>query len=193
MVKKIKAFFKKAKLKQEINTELNRIEHKEQTQAENLARQTCEWVELFWNGTKQKFLIHKTDFNGLLTCGRFPNILYKFVDGIADAVGSPELKTDKGDLKKMQEEENEFLIELAERSMVTPTYRECYDAILKVRGITETEIDDVIPKDFLSDLFLFYLKDWEENIKKNLEKFNLNASEESQNTSDVSQAATSKD
>lgn len=193
MVKKIKAFFKKAKLKQEINTELNRIEHKEQTQAEKLAIQTCEWVELFWNGTKQKFLIHKTDFNGLLTCGRFPNVLYKFVDGIAKAVGSSELKTNKTDLKKMQEEENEFLIELAQRSMVTPTYRECYDAILKVRGITETEIDDVIPKDFLSDLFLFYLKDWEENIKKNLEKFNLNASEELQNTSDVSQAATSKD
>lgn len=189
-IKAIKAFFKNVKTKQEIKTEISRIENKELSQAEMLAMKTCEWVELFWNGAKQKFLIHKTDFSALLTCGRFPNILYRFSDGLMEKMEVPELKINKTDLKKMQEEEEEFLIELAVRSMVKPTYKECYDAILKMRGITESEINDVIPQDFLSDLFLFYIKDWEAGIKKNLEKFNLNDSEESLNTGDAVQAVT---
>ena len=92
----------------------------------------------------------------------------------------------------MKEEEDEFLVELAKKSMVTPTYQECYDAILKIRGISESALNDVIPKDFLNDLFLLYLTDWEKDVKKNLAAFNLPASEESQNTTNVDQANTSE-
>ena len=90
----------------------------------------------------------------------------------------------------MKEEEDEFLVELAKKSMVTPTYQECYDAILKIRGISESTLNDVIPKDFLNDLFLLYLTDWGRDVKKNLVAFNLPASAGSQNTTDASQAAT---
>ena len=76
--------------------------------------------------------------------------------------------------------------------MVTPTYQECYDAILNIRGISESSLNDVIPKDFLNDLFLFYLTDWEQAVKKNLDAFNSPASAGSQNTTDANQAATSE-
>ena len=193
MIGIVKKMMKNRGIQKEIGQEIDRIEKKHfESEAERLAMATCEWVELLWNGKKQKFLIHKTNFQELLTCGRFPNILYKFVNGLSEAVGEKDLEVSEVDLKKMKEEEDEFLVELAKKSMVTPTYQECYDAILKIRGIDESDINDVIPKDFLSDLFLFYLTDWNVEVKKNLEKYNLHGSEGLQNTTDAGQATTSQ-
>lgn len=192
MFEKLQSFFKGKSRRQAINAEIAKIENESpKNGAERLAIASCDWVELLWNGTKQKFLIHKTNFQELLTCGSFPNILYKFIDGIAEAAGAKEAVSEV-DFKKMKEEEDEFLVELAKKSMVTPTYQECYDAILKIRGISESALNDVIPKDFLNDLFLLYLTDWEKDVKKNLAAFNLPASEESQNTTNASPAATLK-
>ena len=191
MFEKIKSFFNKKRREHGIEAAIAEAIKAPENEAERLAIATCDWVELLWNGTKQKFLIHKTNFQELLTCGSFPNILYKFIDGIAEAAGAKEAVSEV-DLKKMKEEEDEFLVELAKKSMVTPTYQECYDAILKIRGISESALNDVIPKDFLNDLFLLYLTDWEKDVKKNLASFNLPASEESQNTTNVDQANTSE-
>lgn len=191
MFEKLQSFFKGKSRRQTIKAEIAKIENESpKNEAERLAMATCEWVELLWNGTKQKFFIHKTNFQELLTCGSFPNILYKFIDGIAEATGAKELEASDVDLKKMKEEEDEFLVELAKKSMVTPTYQECYDAILKIRGISESTLNDVIPKDFLSDLFLFYLTDWGRAVKKNLDAFNSPASAGSQNTTDANPVAT---
>ena len=191
MFEKIKSFFNKKRREHGIEAAIAEAIKAPENEAERLAIATCDWVELLWNGTKQKFLIHKTNFQELLTCGSFPNILYKFIDGIAEAAGAKEAVSEV-DFKKMKEEEDEFLVELAKKSMVTPTYQECYDAILKIRGISESALHDVIPKDFLNDLFLLYLTDWEKDVKKNLAAFNLPASEESQNTTNASPAATLK-
>ena len=190
MFERIQSFFTKTSRNRAIKTAVEEATKTPETEAQRLALATCEWVELLWNGTKQKFFIHKTNFQELLTCGNFPNILYKFVNGITEAIGEKDAAISEIDLKKMQEEEEEFIVELAKKSMVTPTYQECYDAILKIRGISESSINDVIPKDFLSDLFLFYLTDWERTVKKNLEKYHLPASAGSQNTTDANQAAT---
>ncbi|QHX42898.1 hypothetical protein GWP43_04890 [Treponema vincentii] len=191
MFEKIKSFFNKKRREHGIEAAIAEAIKAPENEAERLAIATCDWVELLWNGTKQKFLIHKTNFQELLTCGSFPNILYKFIDGIAEAAGAKEAVSEV-DFKKMKEEEDEFLVELAKKSMVTPTYQECYDAILKIRGISGSAFNDVIPKDFLNDLFLLYLTDWEKDVKKNLVAFNLPASEESQNTTNASPAATLK-
>ena len=189
MLERIQSFFTKINRNRAIKTAIEESTKVPESEAQRLALAACEWVELLWNGTKQKFLIHKTNFQELLTCGNFPNILYKFVNGITEAVGAKEAVSEI-DLKKMKEEEDEFLVELAKKSMVTPTYQECYDAILNIRGITESSLNDVIPKDFLNDLFLFYLTDWEQAVKKNLDAFNSPASAGSQNTTDANQAAT---
>jgi len=193
MFERMKSVFTERKREKAIEAEITKVKKAEpESEAERLAMATCEWVELLWNGTKQKFLIHKTNFQEFLTCGRFPNVLYKFVNGIAEAAGAKDLQISKVDLKKMQEEEDEFIVELAKKSMVTPSYQECYDAILKIRGISESDINDVIPKDFLNDLFLLYLTDWDQAIKKNLGKYNLSASAELQNTTDAGPATTSE-
>ena len=190
MFEKLQSFFTKTSRNRAIKTAIEEATKVPENEAQRLALATCEWVELLWNGTKQKFFIHKTNFQELLTCGSFPNILYKFVNGITEAVGAKDLKVSEIDLKKMKEEEDEFLVELAKKSMVTPTYQECYDAILKIRGISESSLNDVIPKDFLNDLFLFYLTDWEQAVKKNLDAFNSPASAGSQNTTDANPVAT---
>ena len=192
MFERIQSFFTKTSRNRAIKTAINEATKVPESESQRLALATCEWVELLWNGTKQKFFIHKTNFQELLTCGSFPNILYKFVNGVSESIGAKDLKVSEIDLKKMKEEEDEFLVELARKSMVTPTYQECYDAILKIRGISESSLSDVIPKDFLSDLFLFYLTDWEQDVKKNLAAFNLPDSDGSQNTTDANQAATSE-
>lgn len=190
MFERIQSFFTKTSRNRAIKTAVEEATKTPETEAQRLALATCEWVELLWNGTKQKFFIHKTNFQELLTCGNFPNILYKFVNGVSESIGAKDLTVSEIDLKKMKEEEDEFLVELAKKSMVTPTYQECYDAILKMRGISESSINDVIPKDFLNNLFLFYLTDWERAVKKNLDAFNFHASAGSQNTTDANQAAT---
>ena len=189
MFERIQSFFTKTSRNRVIKTAIEEATTAPESEAQRLALATCEWVELLWNETKQKFFIHKTNFQELLTCGSFPNILYKFVNGITEAVGAKEAVSEI-DLKKMKEEEDEFLVELAKKSMVTPTYQECYDAILKIRGISESSLNDVIPKDFLNDLFLFYLTDWEQAVKKNLDAFNSPVSDGSQNTTDASPVAT---
>jgi len=193
MFERIQSFFTERKRQSVIEAEIEKVKKtKPESEADRLAMATCEWVELLWNGTKQKFLIHKTNFQELLMCGRFPNVLYKFINGITESGGAKDLEVSEVDLKKMKEEEDEFIIELAKRSMVTPTYQECYDAILKLRGISESSINDVIPQDFLNDLFLLYLIDWDNTVKKNLEKYNLPASAELQNTTDAGPATISQ-
>ncbi|QUY18381.1 hypothetical protein GWP40_08675 [Treponema vincentii] len=192
MFERIQSFFTKTRRNSAIKTAVEEATKVPESEAQRLALATCEWVELLWNGSKQKFFIHKTNFQELLTCGNFPNILYKFVNGVSESIGAKDLKVSEIDLKKMKEEEDEFLVELAKKSMVTPTYQECYDAILNIRGINESSLNDVIPKDFLNDLFLFYLTDWEQDVKKNLGAFNLPASAGSQNTTDASPVATSE-
>lgn len=194
MFERIQSFFTERKRQSVIEAEIEKVKKtKPEGEADRLAMATCEWVGLLWNGTKQKFLIHKTNFQELLMCGRFPNVLYKFINGITESDGAKDLEVSEVDLKKMKEEEDEFIIELAKRSMVTPTYQECYDAILKLRGISESSINDVIPQDFLNDLFLWYLIDWDNTVKKNLEKYNLPASAELQNTTDAGPATISQD
>lgn len=193
MFERVQSFFMERKRGNAIDTEIAKIKKAApETEAERLAMATCEWVELLWNGTKQKFLIHKTNFPELLTCGSFPNVLYKCVNGITEKLGEKDAKIAELDLKKMKEEENEFIVELAKKSMVTPSYQECYDAILKVRGISESTLNDVIPPDFLNDLFLLYLTDWDTTVKKNLEKFSSAASAGSPNTTDAALATTSE-
>ena len=193
MFERIQSFFTQKKQQRAIDAAIAQVKKEEpESEAERLAKASCDWVELLWNGSKQKFFIHKTNFYELLTCGRFPNVLYKFVKGIAKSEEAKDIVLSDVDLKKMKEEEDEFIIELAKKSMVTPTYQECYDAILKVRGMSESDINDVIPRDFLSDFFLFYLTDLEATVKKNSEKYSLPASDGLPNTTDAAQATTSE-
>ena len=63
MFEKLQSFFKGKSRRQAIKAEIAKIENESpKNEAERLAMATCEWVELLWNGTKQKFFIHKTDF-----------------------------------------------------------------------------------------------------------------------------------
>lgn len=173
-VKAIKRFFKNIKREQQIKNEIKAIdEMKGLTTAQRLAKKSCEWVYLLWNGNKEKFLIHKTSWQELLMCGRFPNVCFSMLNKLSESLDTDELETNKVDYVRLREEEKEFLIELAERSMVNPTYRECYDEILKLRGLEGSDVADVIPQDFLNDLLLWYVTDWEKNLKKNLEKSSL--------------------
>ena len=190
-MKWLKNLFAQLKLKREIKKEVNKFykENKNDTLADRFAKQTCEWVELLWNGTKQKFLIHVTNFQELLLCGWFPNAALAFVKNIGAGLDKDTLKAEDWegiDLQRAKEEQEEFLIELAQRSMVQPSYRECYDAILKLRGMENgSEIDDVIPKDFLYNLQLWYLQRWGDTLKKNLEMLTTHESGELQNTGDA--------
>lgn len=192
----LKRFFEKRKRQKEINRRISEWEkeHTPKNPAELMAEKTCRWVELLWNGEKQKFLIYQINFLELLHCGRFPNVVFQFINNIAKEFENPEA-TEKADLQRFKEEREEFLIELAERSMVMPTYRECYDAILKMRNIKEDDTSNVIPSDFLQDLFLFYITEIETNLKKNsavIQKSISRALEGSQNTGASRQANTSK-
>lgn len=157
--------------------------------AARLALSSCSWVELYWNGNKQPFLIKNIAFQELLTCGRFPNILFQFTKTISKKLGIEDEAVQESDIQKMQEEEEEFRHELAEKSMVYPRYRECYEAIIGILGNTEARREDVMPKDFINDLFLWYVSDWYENIKKKSELLALNESAALQNTGNAPQAA----
>lgn len=194
----LKEFFANLKLKRQVNKEFKKFykEQKSITIADRLAKKSCKWVELLWNGEKQKFLIHVINYQELLCCGRFDNVLLSFIKGVEKNITNEKLSEDDFkdiDLKRLKEEQEEFLIELAERSMVMPTYRECYDAILKLRGMENgSTINDVIPKDFLYNLQLWYINSWSEQLKKNLAKFNLKDLAGSQNTGEKHQANTLK-
>lgn len=190
MIRKIIDNFKTKKLVAERKKELSQEGNK--TSADSLAMASCKWVDLYWNGTKRPFLIHKINFQELLMCGRFPNILYKFVEGIAEVLNEEKTEQSSVNAQQMKEEEDEFRHELAERSMVEPKYRECYDAIVNLLGNPEANRNDVIPQDFLDDLFLWYLTEWEAQIKKKSELLNSKGLGELQNTGEKPQVNTSK-
>lgn len=190
MIKKIIDNFKVKKLVEARKKELSQDGNK--TSAEALAMDSCKWVDLYWNGTKRPFLIHKINFQELLMCGRFPNILYKFVEGISDVLNEEKTEKSSVNLQQMKEEEDEFRHELAEKSMVEPKYRECYDAIVNLLANPEANRNDVIPQDFLDDLFLWYLTEWEIQIKKKSELLISKGLGESQNTGEKPQVNTSQ-
>ncbi|EFW38963.1 hypothetical protein [Treponema phagedenis] len=181
MLQRIKEYFQEKKI---IKDAIKKTKNREGISlAEDLAIDTCEWVDLYWNGKKRKFFIHEIDFQELLMCGRFPNVIYHFSKRLFKKLQADDedLKIPEGDIKRMQEEEAEFKIELARRSMVQPLFQEVYDAILKMRSMNESDVADVIPPDFLNDLFLWYLKTLDENIKKNSETLISSALVEMQN------------
>lgn len=170
LIQKIKELINKIKsgrtLKREFKDFKKELEKKSGRKAARIAVESGEWAEFYWGGKKQKFFIHKINFQELLTCGRFPNVLYQFLKGLTGALGAEDLKMPESDLKRLKEEEDEFRHELAERTMIFPSYRECYDAITELLGNKEAAREDVIPKNFLDDVFLFYLNEWESEIKK---------------------------
>ena len=169
-IQKIKELINKINKERVLKSEFRKfkkeLEKKSGRKAARIAIESGEWAEFYWGSKKQKFFIHKIGFQELLTCGRFPNVLYQFLKGLTGILGADDLKMPETDLKKLKEEEDEFRYELAERTMVYPTYRECYEAITELLGNKEAKREDVIPKNFLDDVFLFYLGEWEREIKK---------------------------
>lgn len=55
-------------------------------------------------------------------CSRFPNILYKFVEGISDVLNEEKTEKSSVNLQQMKEEEDEFRHESLQKgkSMVEP-------------------------------------------------------------------------
>jgi hypothetical protein len=131
--------------------------------AEQLALQSCEEVELPWGESKGSFYIRKINFMELLGCGRFQNLLL--------SIGKGLVKTDENaepvDPKKTKAENDAFLIELAQKSMIYPSYTECADALRKLYpGCAESE--QVLPENFMLGLFKWYLSDFDDLLKKKM-------------------------
>lgn len=155
--------------------------------SERLAMGTCEWVKLKWNGHQEEFLINNLNVADLAVSGRFPNVIVYFMKlAKTEEDDDPILEVD---MKKVKEEEQELYEEVARKSMVNPTFQEVYDSIINIRKERKLEIKvecikDVIPYDFLQDLFKYHLERWVEGIKKNLNTSILTASGGSQNILD---------
>ncbi len=161
------------------------------TYADTLAAETCQWVSLFWAGKKRKFLIHKVNFVELLMCGRFPNVLYRFTKGLTNIFNKDVPEIPEADLKTMADEEEIFMQELVKKSLVEPTYQELEEATHKKLKHLEDDalfFKTVIPKDFIDDLFLWYVSDWEEQLKKKSEDVISSASAGVPNTGSKDQA-----
>lgn len=148
--------------------------------AERLALASYDWVKLEWNGHKQDFLIKNINVTDMALCGKYPNIMLHFVktakaEGLKIEDDDIEEKLDYAELKK---EEYSFYEEVARVSMLTPSFQEVYDAIINLRkqkGIEQKveSVRDVIPYDFLEDLFRYHMQRWELDIKKKSEKLTL--------------------
>ncbi len=191
MIKKIKRYFK-------IKKELRKIkkENKNLSYAEKLVKNSCKWVKLYFHGEKNEFLIHKINFVELLQCGRFPNILYRFTEGMLSVLKEDAPEMPKCDLEKMADEEEVFIHELVKKSLVVPTYEELEAAAraqLKYSDDDPILFKTVIPEDFSKSLFLWYIADWEKDLKKKSADVISSVSEEQQNIGDTDQATTSKD
>jgi hypothetical protein len=100
----------------------------------------------------------------LMQCGKFPNLFATYIKQFDD---EKKEEVSKEQAAKIKAEQDAFLHELARKSMVEPTYVEAYEAIKKRLPAYE-EGDEVIPKDFLLGLYAWYLRRFNEALKKNL-------------------------
>ena len=152
--------------------------------AEHLAHAMFDWLDLFWNGHKEKFLIRNINTPELIIYGKYPNIMMKFAqdlkkNGLEIEADPPE----KFDWDSYKSEELQLFEKVARESMITPAFDETYKAILAVREERNIEIpiksiQDVFPYDFLSDLFAYHMRYWELSIKKKLDSLTLKESAE---------------
>lgn len=129
--------------------------------AETLAESSCKTVLLPWNGVMSPFKIREVNFMEIIGSGKYPNILFSFTKHLVkDKENTPET-----DVESLKKEQDSFMKELARKSMVEPTYQECFDAIVK-RLPDYADGDDVIPADFLQGLYAWYLRAFTELLKK---------------------------
>ncbi len=148
---------------------------------ERLAMGTCEWVRLKWNGQQEEFLVNNLNVADLAVSGRFPNVIVYFMKLAKDAVQADEADDIiEVDMEQVKEEEQALYEEVARQSMMSPTFQEVYDSIIKMReerGVRREvkSVRDVIPYDFLQDLFRYHLERWVSGIKKNLNASTLTA------------------
>ena len=152
--------------------------------SERLAMGTCEWVHLNWNGHREEFLINNLNVADLTVSGRYPNVIVYFMQLAKQSSDDEDEKiVEEIDMKKLKEEEQALYEEVARQSMVNPTFQEVYDSILKMREERGIKVEvkcikDVIPYDFLQDLFRYHLEKWVNTIKKKLNASTLTASAE---------------
>jgi len=141
---------------------------------ESLAKQAGQVVELPWNGEKNTFEIHEVNFIELMSCGKFPNMLATFVKTYSE---KSDEKISEERAKEIKKEQDVFFHELARKSMINPPYAEVYEAI-KSRLPEYEEGDTIIPQDFLLGLYSWYLRRFNELLKKNLKALNSKGSGE---------------
>ena len=174
LINKIKDYFKRKKIekkaKEKIENEKNNLANL--SLANRLALSSYDWIKLEWNGHKEEFLIKNINVTDMALCGKYPNIMLHFIKTAKnEGLNLEDENIEKIDYKELKKEEYAFYEEIARASMLTPSFQEVYDAIINLRknkGI-ETKIEnirDVIPYDFLEDLFRYHMSRWEENIKK---------------------------
>lgn len=171
-------------------------QEKSETYAEQLIASRCKWLKLYWNGEEKEFLIYQIDFPELLACGRFPNVLYGMCKGLGNALKMEVPPVPESDLKALAEEEKIFNQELVKKSLVNPTYEQLAEgARKKLPQLAPEDItfDVVIPKDFTTSLYYWYLNEWAEGLKKKSETVLSSGSAESQNTGGTGQASTSRE
>lgn len=158
------------------------------SQVERLAYSTYSWADLSWNGHKERFLINNINVVELTASGKYPNIMLSFIERIKELGANVDKEDLKVDTQKMIVEQYQLYEEVARKSMVNPTFDEVYNAIVKMReakGFTDKAINvnDVIPNDFLVDLYNYHIARWTDTIKKKSDELTLTALEESANIS----------
>lgn len=166
-------------------------------QLERLAYSTYSWVSLNWNGHKEKFLINNINVVEITASGKYPNIMLSFIERIKDMGANVDDKDLEIDTQKMVAEQYQLYEEVARKSMVNPTFDEVYNAIVNMRearGFVDKAVcvSDVIPSDFLIDLYNYHIERWSANIKKKSEQLTLTGSEELENISTKPPQATSR-
>ena len=192
LISKIKLKLARWQLKRKARNEIEKqkLEWYTRPTSERLAIGTCEWVRLKWNGNEEEFLINNLNVADLAVSGRYPNVIVYFMQLAKQESASDEDELiDPVDMNKVKEEEQALYEEVARQSMVSPSFQEVYDSILKMRRERNIQVDvktikDVMPYDFLQDLFRYHLERWVAMIKKNLNASTSTALVESQNTSD---------
>ena len=145
-------------------------------------------MRLKWNGNEEEFLVNNLNVADLAVSGRYPNVIVYFMQlAKQESVSDEDELIDVVDMSKVKEEEQALYEEVAKQSMVSPSFQEVYNSILKMRRERNIEVDvktitDVMPYDFLQDLFKYHLERWVKMIKKNLNASTSIELVESQNT-----------
>ena len=191
IINKIKMRLARWRLERRAQRQIERqkLEWYSRPTSERLAIGTCEWVRLKWNGNEEEFLVNNLNVADLAVSGRYPNVIVYFMQLAKQESASDEDELiDPVDMNKVKEEEQALYEEVARQSMVSPSFQEVYDSILKMRRERNIQIDvktikDVMPYDFLQDLFKYHLERWVAMIKKNLNASTSTALAESQNIS----------